>query len=365
MGDANTIAVLDSPGDANVVRAVGPGSVGIRLGGNGNRVINSGIVAGSAAAVQGGGGSDVVINRFTFEGDVLLGEGGDRYQIEPGGAVETITVTGVVNGGAGLDTFVVRARDDTAAPGGPVVLAVDGDQYVGFERLRKDGAGLMALSGTLNLGDGDSGTASIEDGGLRLDGGTLAAGRIDIDGVAPDGLATVSGNGTLSGAVTGPGTIADTVVVLGDRGVFGPGDSAGRIDIIGDLESSGVFQIEIGGLDEPLFDVIDVSGDVTLLGGAFEISFIDDFLPSLGDTFDFLRVGGTLSGLELVSTAVGGLPGGFELALDGLASGLRLVTTREGAPAPSVAEPPATALWLTSLLVLGARRKARSARRVV
>ncbi|HXH28054.1 MAG TPA: hypothetical protein VNL37_03350, partial [Candidatus Polarisedimenticolia bacterium] len=106
-GDDNTIAILGALGDElNSVVASGTGSVGIRLSGEHNRVINNGRVAGTAASVLGGAGSDIVVNGATLEGDVLLQGGNDTFQIEPGSAaVEAISVAGIVDGGDGVDTL--------------------------------------------------------------------------------------------------------------------------------------------------------------------------------------------------------------------------------------------------------------------
>ena len=116
-----------------------------------------------------------------------------------------------------------------------------------------------------------------------------------------------------SETLAGSGEIVGGVI---NYGVFSPGNSPGVVTINGDLtifngdttviddsyippvgsDTAGELVIEIGGLTPgpgPVGDVdngydqIRVNGDVNL-GGNLTISLINNFSPSLGDTFDFL-----------------------------------------------------------------------------
>lgn len=120
--------------------------------------------------------------------------------------------------------------------------------------------------------------------------GTLAATDITIlQGV-------LSGNGTLTGPVT-----------LGSPSGFGaavrPGNSPGTLTVDGSLNAYyATFDIELAGPN--LYDRIVVNGDASFTDGVVNfllrtpdgISF--DFMPTAGDRFTWLSVGGTASGLE-------------------------------------------------------------------
>ena len=109
-------------------------------------------------------------------------------------------------------------------------------------------------------------------------------------------LATFTNNGTLygSGHITGSYT---------DHGQTKPGNSAGVMTIDGNyFKVEGSKEIELGGLfdgggDKSLteYDWVDVTGNVEL-AGTLDVSLIDGFDLHPGNEFNFLRVGGTLSG---------------------------------------------------------------------
>ena len=81
--------------------------------------------------------------------------------------------------------------------------------------------------------------------------------------------------------------------------LLAPGNSPGITDIVGDYTQTAdaTLQIEIGGLSPgpgtPVnngYDQVNVSGLATL-DGTLEVSLLDDFVPGVGDTFDFLTFG--------------------------------------------------------------------------
>ena len=91
---------------------------------------------------------------------------------------------------------------------------------------------------------------------------------------------TLKGNGgTLQGAVE-------------NRGIVAPGESPGTLNIVGDLTqtATGKLVIEIGGNTPGLFDVLNVSGKLTL-GGTLEVNLLNGFTPGANDTFNFLNFG--------------------------------------------------------------------------
>ena len=81
-------------------------------------------------------------------------------------------------------------------------------------------------------------------------------------------------------------------------GTLSPGNSPGVIDHTGDFTQAGVLVIEVGGLNpgpgsltvDDGYDQLNVSRQLTL-GGTLEISLINDFSPTLGDSFEILTFG--------------------------------------------------------------------------
>ena len=138
----------------------------------------------------------------------------------------------------------------------------------------RDGA-LLSTAGELRVSDEDGeGTGFLT---------VASGGRVEADKVIVNGGGLLSGNG---------GTIAADVVLNG--GTIAPGASPGIMNIDGDLEVlDGLLSFEIGGSALGMFDQLFVSGDlITPSGLNIEISFLDSFLPQMGDTFDFLTVDG-------------------------------------------------------------------------
>lgn len=129
---------------------------------------------------------------------------------------------------------------------------------------------------------------------MVLDDGTLSATiGVDFQG------GSLEGNGIVEGALN-----------IGSGAIIAPGFSAGLIEVEGSFDFGGIFELELGGLADNLFDRILADGAITLADGStIELHFIDGFLPELGNTFDIL-VGDTIldEGLMLDQTF---LPAGF------------------------------------------------------
>ncbi|MBC7955401.1 MAG: hypothetical protein H7Y33_05990, partial [Cytophagales bacterium] len=107
-------------------------------------------------------------------------------------------------------------------------------------------------------------------GELRVDG-LLAATDISIFG------GRLSGNGQLQGTLT-------------NFGNTGPGNSIGLLTVDGNLDARGSLDLEIASATE--FDRLVVTGNATL--NASTMYLLGSYRPTLGDSFSFLSVGGTL-----------------------------------------------------------------------
>jgi T5SS/PEP-CTERM-associated repeat protein len=103
----------------------------------------------------------------------------------------------------------------------------------------------------------------------------------------------ISGNSalepiTLTGYVKGVGTLNNVVIT----GTDAPGFSPATV-YRGSVAYAGELQIEVGGLSEGSFDIVNHSGTATL-GGTLDLSLINGFTPSENDTFQFLTASNIL-----------------------------------------------------------------------
>lgn len=211
----------------------------------------------------------------------------------------------------------------------------------------------------------------------RVRGGTTTASEVQVgldDNAAGEAILEVSDDGVVEadvslgrrGVLTGNnGTIRGNVRARGGR--IAPGSSPGIMTIDGDLEMTdgGLLDFEIAGIGDGMFDVLDVTGDVILTDVVMQFTFIDDFLPELGDRFDLLRFDGALT-TDMLSFSVLGLETdfGFDfLFTDGLFS---LVTNMVpdgsgggtgGGGSTAVPEPSSLALFLVALFAFAFLRR--------
>ena len=149
------------------------------LGNSDDRIVNTGSIFGSIAL---GNGNDRIENRGRIEGNVFLGAGDDTF-LQAADAV----LIGTVDGGAGTDSLIVDATR-----GG----AINGDQFVNFERFSQIGTGNVAYSGTFRFD-----TIGLSGGTITVAAGqTLSStGATTITG--SDGAETVVNAGTIAGAI--------------------------------------------------------------------------------------------------------------------------------------------------------------------
>ncbi|MEX2171966.1 MAG: autotransporter-associated beta strand repeat-containing protein [Pirellulales bacterium] len=155
----------------------------------------------------------------------------------------------------------------------------------------KSGSGTAELGGLVSY----TGDTVIEGGTLRLTGEGTLAGTFRLDGGA-----TLEHAGT--NAFSSEARLAGSGQVIGDLlmpGTIAPGASAGTLTLTDDLSlvDTSVLELELGGTQAGIdFDLLQVIGQVTL-DGALAVSLLDDFIPTVGDSFGLLTADGGLSGV--------------------------------------------------------------------
>jgi len=192
---------------------------GVALGGGDDTLVNTGTIG---FDVDMGEGNDNVVNAGTINGSLNLGIGNDRYEALDGGLV-----TGTIDGGDGIDTFVFRMNGNGGAiPGGftnfesfgaygqgTLTLGLDRDYdtielWEGANLTLRDGAGTVGQI----TGDDTAQAVTIEDadftGGVSLGGGddTLS---LNLSGPLAGALDGGAGRDTLNLNLTGAATIND------------------------------------------------------------------------------------------------------------------------------------------------------------
>ncbi len=143
----------------------------------------------------------------------------------------------------------------------------------------KQGGGLLVLSGNNTF----TGATTIAQGGVRLDGSSLAATTISTG-------ANLSGNGTIRGNLT-------------NSGLLSPGASPGTVTVSGNYVqgAGGTYAVEISPV---AFDRLIVQGSTTL-NGTLQIQVSEGYVPALGNSFRIIDSTGSVSGQ--FATVTGGV----------------------------------------------------------
>ena len=168
------------------------------VGSANDRIVNTGTIIGS---IDLGSGDDAIENRGMIEGNVFLGAGDDSFLQR----ADTMLI-GTVDAGQGNDRLIVDATVDGA---------INGDQFINFERFTQIGSGNVAYSGTFRFD-----TIGVSGGNV-----TVAAGQV----LTSAGAVTITG-GSGAETVTNAGTIAGTVDLgAGDDRVVNTGMIQGAV----------------------------------------------------------------------------------------------------------------------------------------
>ncbi|EPX77180.1 hypothetical protein thalar_02901 [Litoreibacter arenae DSM 19593] len=276
--------------------------------------------------------------------------------------------------------FVVTAlpSDDTD----PANLGDEGDLIVGLTTPLYVPAtdSYQFIEGAGSLTVTDNATVTVADDVRIGDTDTYFRGIIEdfypgISVPSSSGMVEVSNGGQLTatrvivgenGTLGGDGGTINADVVL-DGGTVAPGMSPGVLDIFGDFTIlGGALDIEISGSLLGQYDILNISGDL-FANNPFDIniSFLDGFMPSEGDAFDFLNVTGETSSLtalfenSLIGFNIFGFSDEFSLGFD-LADGRFSATAFSEPVNPSPVPVPASLpILIAGLSGLGILRRYR------
>lgn len=251
------------------------------------------VASGATLNVDGsygcGAGSDsmTVAGTVSGTGTIDLCGGDDTLTLQDGAAINN-----AISGGAGgSDTLVL----DSAA-----ALAFDGGNTDGFERLRKDNVGTATVTGTQTFVDGTTITA----GTLDIDG-TLETPTIDLaDATVLNVDGTVQAVGPAAATITG--SAGTNTVVVGATGVLRAagdlGDGQDTLDVAGTLDTNGgVLQLGDGDDNFVVHDGTLVLGTVDGGAGLDTRTYDIDTTASFGALANFEGV--TKSGTGVLNVA--------------------------------------------------------------
>ena len=267
-------------------------------------------------------GGQVIVDGGTSAGFVSLARGGNSSgEINISGATSKMEVTG-----ANSVVFITNDFPEALPGNGQASMTVSDGATV---EIRGTDPGLPNIL-AVGFGTGD-GVLTVESGGsVSVDGrldvslnsirNETQTGLVLINGATSSITATTTtvGNGTnpdINGILAGTGTLNSDTVLVQQGGLLDPGLSPGTLTINGNVSfNGGALRMEIGGADVGSYDILKViGGTLDLTSALIEIAFIDDFLPTLGQTWSLFQtdLGRSVEGLDSAIVSISGLSDGF------------------------------------------------------
>lgn len=306
---------LDPADGASGVTAIQPASF------NSARITNGGTIRSAAgngrilAAELNNSGTVSVGGDLNLAGDTTINNMG-TVDIQAGGTISLGSTSNLSNPIFNQLAGSTIANEGTFLGDNTTVFNFNGGVTNGSQPVTLKNGDLNIADGNTNAGyfrfestsndlnDGLAEGQQIEIGAVANIGATLRvpAGFVNAGHILLDQSTATTGNAVLQVGAAGSDAItnAATGVIRGDgeirastlfsAGRIAPGTSPGSLNVDADLvlHSSSVLAIEIGGVSVgSQFDQLVVDHDTTL-AGQLELSIIDGFAPTAGDTFEVL-----------------------------------------------------------------------------
>jgi len=224
------------------------------ISGDVNKALGQGRVLNTTGTTSWGGNTAVNGNRVQLQGTT------------------TINNSGIWNDSNGFDSGLVQFSAGTKTFNNSGTYNKQGNSITTFDMA-------MNNTGQVNV---DNGTLQV-----RLADYVQTSGQTRVNSV----LAMSGLNNTVElqgGTLTGTGTIRGLVNNTG--GIVAPGQNTGVLTIENDYNqaNAGTLAIEIAGLlSGTEFDVLNITGNA-MLDGTLNVSLLNSYMPSLGDSFDVL-----------------------------------------------------------------------------
>ena len=179
------------------------------------------------------------------------------------------------------------------------------------------------------------GTASLEIGATTIfeSGGTVVLTgdlRLENPVTVVEAGVSFSGGGALNN--TAGRTLrlldgANVSVLIENQGTLALGASAGQVQGLDfQQDVSGALEIELAGISLDSFDRLALTGQA-LLGGALNVSLLDGFNPTLGNSFTFLSAAGGITGaFDTISLPI--LAAGHAWSINDTPTFIQLIVTQ-------------------------------------
>lgn len=237
-----------------------------------------------------------------------------------------------------LSVFQLSGAAPMNPEGGSSVIVTNAINVLGFS-VMDISSGAVLGAGAMTIGDASGVNVTGENTKLIVFESISVAGNLDVNDnakVTADGLIVDS-----TGSVTGNNGTIEVSNIINDQGGFinngllSGGNSPGIFTIVGDYlqPDPGALLIEIAGLTPGAqYDQIFVDGDATIEGNVI-FKFIDGFLPTAGEVYDFLNVNG-VADLSSASYEIQGLAHGWEFDIAFSAGGYQLVSLSDARAIP-------------------------------
>ncbi len=184
----------------------------------------------------------------------------------------TLAVTGATGMGLTVGTTFFLAGNPTFAPASGITLTLGGFNDAGTARtVTVSGQGIVTAAGPA------------------------------VGVVAPITLDVTGGTFIVNNA-TSLGTHANVVLSngatlgLGANQTFATLGGTGTVNLNGHLLTAGGYDMKLAGASPGQYDELNVTGKPTLTGASLNLSYVNNFLPSLGESFTIIQTTGGVNG---------------------------------------------------------------------